>query len=390
MREFTYQDAIDHVIDYLGGTPAVEAIRDAKRAVTSAYRDFGNAHRWNYLHTVGRLGLSAPFSAGEVTYARTGTDVEFQLTLAGGVFPEWVTGSWVKLTSRGEWVHIARRVSDTIVALDYRACPDEDIVDPISFVIYRDSYLLPEDFVNAEFLIHTDRPSGLSYIPTSDWVQVSRGFMNSGTPWVYTITGDSANPGRSIIRFSPMPASVESIDYSYYRTPRPLLFSEYGEGHINTVEGSPDFVGGGTTFVDRMVGSVLRISSASAVPPSSWIGSNPPGYEARIVKVTDLTNLTAALPARSLPLTTKYVISDPVDIDESLLTAFLRGCEHQISLSRSIKDRPSAKLAYYEALSRARGANSKTSEPRSAWDGLAGFGKRPIWTQPKGYFLPEE
>ena len=51
----TFQDVIDHALDYLGGNPQDAALRDCKRATLEAYRTLANAHNWSYLYTHGRI-----------------------------------------------------------------------------------------------------------------------------------------------------------------------------------------------------------------------------------------------------------------------------------------------------------------------------------------------
>lgn len=41
---FTFQDAIDHIVDYVGGNASDQLQRDAKRAAIDALRDLANAH----------------------------------------------------------------------------------------------------------------------------------------------------------------------------------------------------------------------------------------------------------------------------------------------------------------------------------------------------------
>jgi hypothetical protein len=64
-----------------------------------------------------------------------------------------------------------------------------------------------------------------------------------------------------------------------------------------------------------------------------------------------------------------YAISDPVDIEErSMANAFHRCCEMHISMNRTLKDKPSARLQYKEALTEARAADSRSFQGRSVGD----------------------
>ncbi len=68
---FTYQDAVEHGLDFLGGTPDALALRDARRAVLSAYRELINVRIWQYLINHDRILTQPPFHTGYVAYNNT-------------------------------------------------------------------------------------------------------------------------------------------------------------------------------------------------------------------------------------------------------------------------------------------------------------------------------
>lgn len=47
---FTYQDATDHLVDFVGGGLSDALARDCRRAVLEAYREIATAHRWPYYY----------------------------------------------------------------------------------------------------------------------------------------------------------------------------------------------------------------------------------------------------------------------------------------------------------------------------------------------------
>ena len=64
-----------------------------------------------------------------------------------------------------------------------------------------------------------------------------------------------------------------------------------------------------------------------------------------------------------------YILSDPIDIETgSMLASFLRLCEHKISQHRIMKDKPSARLQYLEALTLAKEADSRSFAARAEGD----------------------
>ena len=64
MERLTYQDAVDHVVDYVGGGLSDVVVRDAKKAVQAAYRDLFMAHNWTYLYKLGGSRPSCPTRRG--------------------------------------------------------------------------------------------------------------------------------------------------------------------------------------------------------------------------------------------------------------------------------------------------------------------------------------
>ena len=49
---YTYLDAVDHLIDYVGSTSGDSARRFCRRAVQEALRELSNAHDWMFYHII--------------------------------------------------------------------------------------------------------------------------------------------------------------------------------------------------------------------------------------------------------------------------------------------------------------------------------------------------
>jgi hypothetical protein len=63
--------------------------------------------------------------------------------------------------------------------------------------------------------------------------------------------------------------------------------------------------------------------------------------------------------------TTKYLISDPIEIAPHMMSAFLRACEFQLALARG-KDSSRAEVAYERALLKAKETDSLIKVSRVA------------------------
>src|SRR4051812_30781378 len=95
----TFQDTIEMLTDYLGGTPTPEVQRDCRRAILEAYRDLANAFRWSYLLTQGRLITVAPIGDGTVAYTQSSRLLVLTPLVGSPVqsWPDWSPGAYVRI-----------------------------------------------------------------------------------------------------------------------------------------------------------------------------------------------------------------------------------------------------------------------------------------------------
>jgi hypothetical protein len=108
MDGITYADLIEFALDYLGGTPDSQALRDCRRSVLQAYRDLANAHPWSYLLTHGRVATRPPYMTGTIAYDHVGGAYDREVLLSGGTWPDWA----------GLGTHL--RIGDVTYAVDER------------------------------------------------------------------------------------------------------------------------------------------------------------------------------------------------------------------------------------------------------------------------------
>ncbi len=109
---FTYADAVEHAIDFLGGTPDALAMRDARRAVQAAYRELVNSRIWSYLYNHDRVQLNAAVSAGYIAYDQ---DTRY-VHLYNATWPIWA-GPGCKIRVGTVTSDVQERVSDTILTM---------------------------------------------------------------------------------------------------------------------------------------------------------------------------------------------------------------------------------------------------------------------------------
>jgi hypothetical protein len=362
VRLFTYYDAVEHLLDYLGD-PGDKTLRDCKRAANQALRDLVSARNWSYLSTFARIQAPGPYSTGTVAYDATGGTYERQLTLTGGTWPSWAGDGQVAI---GRQVcRVAERKSGSVLTLTEQAAPAED-VDSVAFQLFQDTFRLPADFSVVDTPHVEISCSGLMQASIDDYVWDLRNRLGAGPPRWFAVIGDPRLAGRLAMVVWPYPAVSATLDLAYSRRPRDLVTFSHTAGTVDLAAGSRAVAGTGTAWTPQMVGSVLR-TGTSAIAPTSIEGANPASLEARVASVESATSLTLEAPAGSTQAGLKYQLSDLVDIEPgSMLNALLRGCERQVRVARFLEGRPNAEKAYDMALREAMAADSRSCQGRSA------------------------
>ena len=364
----TFEDVVDHGYDYLGGNPSDNARRDCVRAATEAYRDLANAHTWSYLYTQGRFYTSAAFAGADgatIAYRHTGGAYERMVTLSGDVWPDWASDGYLRV---GQVAYrVDERKSATVLTLSDTLNPGDDIASGTPFTLYRDTYLLPEDYIAQDQALHEGNFGGMAFSHPKDWLYENRFVIASGLPEFYAITGDPKYPGRLVIRVYPWPVEVKSIDYLYKRRPRALRTILEARGKVTITSGSTTLNGTGTVFSPILVGSVVRLSANGIKPPTSLIkGDNPAAFESVVKTFVSPTQVVLQDPADQAYSSVMYTASDPIDIEQgAMLNAYLRCVEKHLGMNRTLKDKPSAANQFRDALAEAKSADSRSFAGRS-------------------------
>ncbi len=466
---FTYQDAVQHALDYLGGTPDALALRDARRAVLAAYRELVNVRLWTYLVNHDRVLTQPPFHTGYVAYDNATRRLLFY---QAGALPSWA-GPLCKVRIGVVTSDVQQRIDDATLLLTQEVNPgfsldyapvaitglvfntpilvvsmahgldtgDVVIVEGVlaalgvggtvqqpipaangvwtvtvvddntftldnssgaglmltpwdglsgtwrappttTYTLYQDDYLLPEDFIKSDTAIFEGNFGGLTYSDPSDQLWFQRFQYSSGTPRFYSIRGNQLHLGRLCIGFHPYPDIQKTIDFMYQRRPRTLRWECYSTGTVTITAGTASVTGVGTIFDSSMEGSVLRIGTATE-KPTSWIGEFPPIQELQINEVVSPTKLQVLEAPIASAAGTLYAISDPVDIELGAMeTAFHRGIEKQLGISRHLQDLAGIVALYDSALKEAMAADSRS------YQGRAMGGSRPRWISPK--YMPAD
>lgn len=370
---FTYRDAVDLLVNNAGGNVQASVLQTCRGAVLDAYREICEARRWNYLLREYRINLNAGYSTGTIAFDLTGGANERQLTLTTGTWPSWAAAGRVRIAD--VIYEVDRRISDSIITLDDINSPTADIAAGTSYELYQDVYGMPEDFLSHDKLLPASNRWSMRYVSPAVWSQLTRYGGGLSVPSMWTIMADPDNLTRMALFLYPAPGTAESLDFIYHRRPQKLTYSGHGGdlesgGTITTSASSTAVTGTGTAFESGMAGSLIRVSRNSQLP-TGLEGANPAREELQIRSVTSATALTLESAAVNAATSVKYVISDPVDIDLSMQTAFLRCCEKHFEIRKGGKDVAMRDRLYSDALRLAAGADSRHFEVRYLGEGMS-------------------
>ena len=413
----TYQDCVNHLLDYLGSDPSDAALRDAKKSVNEAYRDLANAHTWTYLYTpvclqtsqmIGEDPNNSGISDGTtITYKHSGGEFPRMVTLNGvfdfptipSPFPtEYRLGhprSWdVHGAQWPSWAHdgilvlghndptdygisyganlaylVDRVISPTVLTLREDSNPGADIPYPTAYAFYRDAYPLPRDFIAQDVTFIPNNFPNLQFIHPREWMRISQNEVRVGKPIYYSILGYDREPGRHAVHFSPLPDIIYEIHYAYKRMPRAVRLYAQSSGVVSVDADLVTVIGlKGATFSKAMEGnSIIRLSAQGSTElPTDQYRDAPYDHEALITQYLDQTHVLIEPAAPSTYQGVQYTISDMMDIDPgSMTTVLLRLCEQKLTTIRIMKDRQFPKEEYLVALDRAKCADSRSLMGRS-------------------------
>lgn len=346
LRLTTYQDLIEHLADYEGGSTGDDTIRYCRRAVQDAYNHFSTLHNWSYLYTRGRVTTVAPLisSTDSIAYDQPSLTV----TLTGNTWPSWVTQGVLVINNIP--YAIASNPTSTTITLPPQNNPGADVAAGTAYTLYQDAYNLPIDFVSCDEIMNINYGLRLTYEHAATWLTMQRIYRGPATPRIYSITGSPGFFGAMSLRFFPPPDNIYFMDFIYKRRMRPLSTILVNAGTASTTSGSTTVTGTGTNWDSTMVGASFRISiQGNNVTPTGPSGESPFYIERTILAVASSTSLTVDADPVYTASNLAYAISDPVDIEEgAMLNFMLRLCEKQVRISRRIKSTPE-EIADYQA-----------------------------------------
>lgn len=335
----TFEDATEHLLAFTQGGVSTSELRDIRGAVQRAYREFIQTREWKFYRTIGPVNLVASYSTGTITYDHTGGSSERLLTLATGTWPTWTARGTIIIDSIT--YSVERRLGDTTATLTATHNPGADVAAGTAYTLYQDCYTLPYDFLKMDEPYRQGGLGGMDYVEPEDWFRMTRTFNSGGTPCFFTIMPSQDAYGAWDMCVWPYPTTAKLVDFIYHRRARPLRFdgrttSTQGSSTqtVSGSAGSATITGVNTSWTTNMAGSIIRFGDTTNVP--TGLSGQTPYVEQQVIQSVESTEsltLTANL-VNTHAGTTKYSISDPIDIHGSAIEAFLQCCEWKLSIGR--------------------------------------------------------
>jgi hypothetical protein len=296
---------------------------------------------------------------------------ERQLTLASGTWPTWTAYGIVTIASiRYE---VAERKSATVLTLSVNSNPGADVAAGTSYMIARDSYPMPADFLAADRLTAWRSSVAMpSYVMPAQWLSMQQILTSAGVPRAYTFTGSSDFQGAMAVRFSPSPDAIYPFEFVYQRRGRPLQYDNYSTGKVSGTGDATTLTGEGTAWTSAYNGAIIRIGATTTVP-KGLIDADAFLMERTIMSVNSATSITLDVVLESTVASQGYIISDGVDIEEgAMMNGFLRCIEKQETITRRMKNAQDANANYMMALTLAMEADQRNMTQQYAGGGGTG------------------
>jgi hypothetical protein len=326
----TYFDLVESLIVSSYGGPQDAEQRDIRSAIHRAYNEVTTIRDWSYYHVHGRVVTNATYSTGTIGVT-SGT-----ATLTGGSFATaGVTAANVQhwtIRAGDRSYPLGTYSSGTSVTLGSQFS-GLNIDAGTPYTLFRSIYPLPSDFRNM------DEPSdefnwwsGV-YVTPDEAMKIERVSNSSGNPYHWTVIKDPHSNGYAI-KLIGYPTEVETVDFTYRRTARPIRYSGHEAALRQGTVGrsSSTVTGSGTAFSSAMVGSILRIGDTTNSPGpiesiTPWVS------ESKITAVGSSTALTTE-DSGTIAGSTKYLITDPIDVAPHMQAVVESCCDYWLARTR--------------------------------------------------------
>jgi len=360
-----YSDILDYITALTDGGARTKDLRMHKEAILGAYRDISMGNEWAYYIAEGRIDLDAKYSTGKVTYTASTRTLVIQ---DGGTWPSWIKYGRIRIDDS---VYTVEKTTDTAanIILDASNCPAANISSAVTYDAYRTEYPLPDDMWRL-YDVGVEKNNWVTYyITPTEWQQRERYLSSGGQTWAWTIMKNSDADGKWSLFVDPYPTESEPLMFMYRRKPRTLRWAgtevkaRASSTQNATASATNTYLTTDTELPASMVGAVIRLSETTT-HPTGLAGVNPYYEQHKISSISGTTvNLDDAI-GKSGGYANKYfVVSDPVDMSESMIEAFKAEVEYRIArMSNDQRDTVQARRIADYQLRRSLEAESRFKE----------------------------
>jgi len=326
-----YSDLLDYITALTDGGARTKDMRMHKEVILGAYRDLSSVAEWDYYMKEGRIDLVVSQSSSTIEYDHTGSGNEREITLASGTWPSWA--KYGRIRFNDVVYPVESRVSNTLLTLGEELNPGADVGTGTTYSIYRTAYPLPSDLWRL-YDVAVEKSHWMPYyITPSEWLRRERFHDNEGQTWAWTIMKDPDNDNMFAMFVDPKPSTAEPLGFIYRRKPRTLRWAgTETEARTYTASGSSaaSTLTTSTALPGSMVGSIIRLADSTTTHPTGLAGTYP-FLEQH--KITALSSTTVTIDGT---LSTAYsgdkiVVSDPVDMNDTMIEALKAQIEYRIS-----------------------------------------------------------
>lgn len=368
------RDAIDNMVDYMGGAPQDSEQRILKRIIREAYREFCDVFPWSSLEA--ECSLLVPSTV--VNYSLTYTHSTRYVSSPTSVFTAADVGK--RVTFNGFSYPFSAYLSGTTMQLSDFANPGQD-VSLVTTKVETDYVLLPADFHKMNQVVSSKQKVWSDcYVEPAKWLLATQGNGGSANPFRWTIMQSAQYPNRWELRSVGDPGSSPVISFTYYRRPHDDLrwsgtepaASSCGDSNprISIAAGNKIVTGTATAFTPAMVGAYLRIGATKVNnrdEPTGLDGRSPYVEQHRIVNSASATSLTLETPVANAAAGASFTISSSLDLQAEQYNAFYALCQRLHAIKTQDEDRIAvAERRYRQALRLAQEADFKLGFYRGA------------------------
>ena len=334
MAYLTYFDVVEHLIAASFGGPQDAEQRDIRTAVHRCYDELSNIRDWSWQHAHGRVVTVAPATSTVDSYSSPTVTLS-ELVAAASQYSHIKIGNVVcQIASVGTTTVGLSTV--TTVTLDSQVKPTS-VSSGDTVTLYKTLYSMPSDFRNL------DEPSDEfnwwsgAYVTPDEAMKMERVNFSTGTPLHWTVV-KSPTSHNYVLKLVGYPTTAETVDFTYRRSLRPLRYSGHeAASRAGTVSADNESTvgGSGTSFSTGMAGAILRTGDTTAHPgPITSI--SPYQSEYPVASVSGETELFVDSDI-TIPASTKYLITDPVDLPSHMHNVMLSGAEYWLARIRGSK-----------------------------------------------------